>query len=147
MLSIASSPPIPPSFLSSNSPLPLLRRNSTSTVTGAEATSFRCRTTSQPAAAVTPVTLSMEAKTKVKENKDYYQIENLTTWLLKQEQSGNIDAELTIVLSSISLACKKIASLLQRSSITNLTGAQGTINVQGEDQKKLDVISNEVIVF
>lgn len=70
---------------------------------------------------------------------------NLTTWLLKQEQSGQIDAELTIVLSSISLACKQIASLLQRSSIINLTGGHGTINIQGEDQKKLDVISNEVI--
>lgn len=49
-----------------------------------------------------------------------------------------------MVLSSIALACKQIASLLQRSSIINLTGVQGTINVQGEDQKKLDVISNEI---
>ncbi|KAG6433840.1 hypothetical protein SASPL_105458 [Salvia splendens] len=73
-----------------------------------------------------------------------YGIENLTTWLLKQEQAGHINAELTIVLSSISLACKQIASLLQRSSIFNLTGAHGTINIQGQDQKKLDVISNEL---
>ncbi|XP_075490373.1 fructose-1,6-bisphosphatase, chloroplastic-like [Primulina tabacum] len=73
-----------------------------------------------------------------------YEIENLTTWLLKQEQAGHIDTELAIVLSSISLACKKIASLLQRSNIINLTGAQGTMNIQGEDQKKLDVIANEL---
>lgn len=79
--------------------------------------------------------------------KSRYGIENLTTWLLKQEQAGQIDAELTIVLSSISLACKQIASLLQRSSIINLTGAQGTVNIQGEDQKKLDVISNEVSIM
>lgn len=79
--------------------------------------------------------------------KNRYEIENLTTWMLKQEQAGHIDAELTIVLSSISLACKQIASLLQRSSIINLTGTQGTINIQGEDQKKLDVISNEVYLF
>ncbi|KAL2509901.1 Fructose-1 [Forsythia ovata] len=71
-------------------------------------------------------------------------MENLTTWLLRQEQAGNIDAELTIVLSSISLACKQIASLLQRSTIISITGAQGTVNIQGEDQKKLDVISNEL---
>ncbi|KZV18536.1 fructose-1,6-bisphosphatase, chloroplastic-like [Dorcoceras hygrometricum] len=73
-----------------------------------------------------------------------YEIENLTTWLLKQDQAGHIDAELAVVLSSISLACKKIASLLQRSNIVNLTGAQGTMNIQGEDQKKLDVIANEL---
>ncbi|CAH1432231.1 fructose-1,6-bisphosphatase, chloroplastic [Lactuca sativa] len=73
-----------------------------------------------------------------------YQIMTLTTWLLKQEQSGIIDAELTIVLSSISMACKQIASLVQRASISNMTGVQGAVNIQGEDQKKLDVISNEV---
>ncbi|KAL4606672.1 hypothetical protein ACB092_09G120800 [Castanea dentata] len=82
-------------------------------------------------------------KTKLRK-RSQYEIENLTIWLLKQEQAGNIDAELAIVLSSISLACKQIASLLQRSSIINLTGAHGTINIQGEDQKKLDVISNEL---
>lgn len=85
-----------------------------------------------------------EAELKNKKNKSRYEIENLTTWLLKQEQAGQIDAELTIVLSSISLACKQIASLLQRSSIINLTGTRGTMNIQGEDQKKLDVISNEL---
>ncbi|XVE61993.1 hypothetical protein DITRI_Ditri06bG0082900 [Diplodiscus trichospermus] len=79
-----------------------------------------------------------------KERMSQFAIENLTTWLLEQEQAGNIDAELTVVLSSISLACKQIASLLQRSSIINLTGGQGTINIQGEDQKKLDVVSNEL---
>lgn len=99
----------------------------------------RCEAVEVAAAAATkPVTVK-------KKNK--YEIENLTTWLLKQEQAGHIDAELTIVLSSISLACKQIASLLQRSSIINLTGTQGTINIQGEDQKKLDVISNEVYLF
>ncbi|KAL3531744.1 hypothetical protein ACH5RR_005265 [Cinchona calisaya] len=87
-----------------------------------------------PAAAAVPK--------RIKKNR--YEMENLTTWLLRQDQSGNIDVELTVVLSSISLACKQIASLLQRSNIINLTGGQGTVNVQGEDQKKLDVISNEL---
>ena len=82
-----------------------------------------------------------EAETK---RKGTFQIETLTNWLLKQEQAGVIDAELTIVLSSISMACKQIASLVQRASISNLTGVQGAVNVQGEDQKKLDVVSNEV---
>nr|ACB44984.1 chloroplast fructose-1,6-bisphosphatase [Oryza coarctata] len=76
--------------------------------------------------------------------KSSYEIITLTTWLLKQEQAGTIDGEMTIVLSSISTACKQIASLVQRAPISNLTGVQGAINVQGEDQKKLDVVSNEV---
>lgn len=73
-----------------------------------------------------------------------YELQTLTGWLLRQEQAGVIDAELTIVISSISMACKQIASLVQRSGISNLTGVQGAVNVQGEDQKKLDVVSNEV---
>ncbi|XP_058099510.1 fructose-1,6-bisphosphatase, chloroplastic [Magnolia sinica] len=82
-----------------------------------------------------------ESETKKKSG---YQIQTLTNWLLKQEQNGDIDAELTIVLSSISTACKQIASLVQRAGISNLTGVQGAVNIQGEDQKKLDVVSNEV---
>ncbi|XP_059305462.1 fructose-1,6-bisphosphatase, chloroplastic [Lycium barbarum] len=73
-----------------------------------------------------------------------YELQTLTSWLLRQEQAGVIDAELTIVMSSISMACKQIASLVQRSGISNLTGVQGAVNIQGEDQKKLDVVSNEV---
>ncbi|KAE8099287.1 hypothetical protein FH972_017280 [Carpinus fangiana] len=79
-----------------------------------------------------------------KKKKGSFEIQTLTNWLLKQEQAGTIDAELTIVLSSISMACKQIASLVQRASISNLTGVQGAVNIQGEDQKKLDVVSNEV---
>ncbi|KAL5717236.1 fructose-bisphosphatase [Ranunculus cassubicifolius] len=71
-------------------------------------------------------------------------IESLTSWLLEQQREGNIDAELTTVITSISLACKQISSLLQRANISKLTGSQGTINIQGEDQAKLDVIANEV---
>ncbi|KAG9155947.1 hypothetical protein Leryth_004174 [Lithospermum erythrorhizon] len=85
---------------------------------------------------------SSVAQAKSKSNAS--EIQTLTGWLLKQEQAGVIDAELTIVLSSISMACKQIASLVQRASISNLTGVQGAINIQGEDQKKLDVVSNEV---
>ncbi|KAF6176017.1 hypothetical protein GIB67_032640 [Kingdonia uniflora] len=85
-----------------------------------------------------------ETKKKMSSGPSGYEIENLTSWLLTQERDGNIDAELTIVLSSISLACKQIASLLQRASISQLMGSQGIINVQGEDQRKLDFIANEI---
>ncbi|KAF3795516.1 Fructose-1-6-bisphosphatase [Nymphaea thermarum] len=85
-----------------------------------------------------------EAEAAAAKKRSSYEIQTLTGWLLKQEQAGNIDAELTIVLSSISMACKQIASLVQRAGISNLTGVQGAVNVQGEDQKKLDVVSNEV---
>ena len=73
-----------------------------------------------------------------------YEMSTLTTWLLREEMRGQIDQELGIVLSSIAVACKQIASLVNRAGISNLTGLAGQENVQGEDQKKLDVVSNEV---
>lgn len=85
-----------------------------------------------------------EATEAKKKSRSKFEIQTLTNWLLKQEQAGIIDAELTIVLSSISMACKQIASLVQRAGISDLTGGQGAVNIQGEDQKKLDVVSNEV---
>lgn len=88
--------------------------------------------------------MAVETASDAVTKKNGFEIQALTSWLLMQEQAGVIDAELTIVMSSISMACKQIASLVQRASISNLTGVQGAVNVQGEDQKKLDVVSNEV---
>eukprot|EP00178_Gracilaria_changii_P019341 TRINITY_DN56121_c0_g1_i1.p2 TRINITY_DN56121_c0_g1~~TRINITY_DN56121_c0_g1_i1.p2 ORF type:complete len:396 (+),score=71.95 TRINITY_DN56121_c0_g1_i1:81-1268(+) len=74
----------------------------------------------------------------------------LTRYMI-QTAMDNTDLEhmqdMQSLMSSIQLACKKIASLVQRAGITNLTGYQedGSINVQGEEQKKLDVLSNEVL--
>eukprot|EP00968_Pinguiococcus_pyrenoidosus_P012341 scaffold1081_cov219-Pinguiococcus_pyrenoidosus.AAC.1 len=52
------------------------------------------------------------------------------------------------LMASIQIACKRIASLVARAGIEDLTGMEaggGSINVQGEEQKKLDVISNDVM--
>lgn len=62
----------------------------------------------------------------------------------QEERKGTIDNELVVVFSSIATACKQIASLVNRAGISNLTGLAGETNVQGEDQKKLDVVSNDV---
>ena len=65
-------------------------------------------------------------------------------YLLKQEMAGNVDAEMVVVMSSISTACKQISSLVQRAGIAGMTGLAGAANIQGEDQKKLDVLSNDI---
>jgi fructose-1,6-bisphosphatase I len=84
------------------------------------------------------------AKAPPKQAKSQYELFSLTTWLFQQEKEENIDTELATVIASIAMACKQIGSLVNRAGISNLTGLAGEQNVQGEDQKKLDVISNEV---
>ena len=46
------------------------------------------------------------------------------------------------------MACKTLSNLVRTSAISGLTGLEdggGSINVQGEEQKKLDVIANDVL--
>jgi len=49
---------------------------------------------------------------------------------VQEEAKGNMDSELAIVLSSIAVACKQIASLVTRAGISNLTGLAGAANIQ-----------------
>jgi fructose-1,6-bisphosphatase I len=65
-----------------------------------------------------------------------------------EEQRSHPDStgDLTGLLADISSACKKIAHLVNRSGIIGLGGVAGSENVQGEEQKKLDIITNDVMV-
>lgn len=55
------------------------------------------------------------------------------------------------ILCSIETACRDINRLMRRISTDNLTGynsgsnGAGSVNIQGEDQKKLDVIANRIM--
>ncbi|KAL3922586.1 MAG: hypothetical protein SGILL_002127 [Bacillariaceae sp.] len=55
--------------------------------------------------------------------------------------------ELTTLFGSIDTACKAISNLVKRSQLpsSNMLGLQGEVNVQGENQKKLDVITNDLL--
>ena len=56
-------------------------------------------------------------------------------------------AELVSVMTAVERACKTISSLVRRAPMGGVLGLQegGSINVQGEEQKKLDVITNTVL--
>uniref|UniRef100_A0A7S1U5N4 fructose-bisphosphatase n=2 Tax=Phaeomonas parva TaxID=124430 RepID=A0A7S1U5N4_9STRA len=72
----------------------------------------------------------------------------LTRFMIEQAQSDPEYQELESLMSSIQIACKQIANLVARAGISDLTGMEGgggSVNVQGEEQKKLDVISNDVM--
>lgn len=55
--------------------------------------------------------------------------------------------ELTTLFGAIDTACKAISNLVKRSQLpsSQTLGYQGEVNVQGEDQKKLDVITNDLL--
>jgi hypothetical protein len=55
--------------------------------------------------------------------------------------------ELTTLFGAIDTACKAMSNLVKRSQLpsSETLGYQGEVNVQGEDQKKLDVITNDLL--
>lgn len=70
----------------------------------------------------------------------------LTRYLMELSKRKLVDEDLVSVFDSIREATKVIAKLVNTAPLqaADLLGLQGEINVQGEDQKKLDVITNEV---
>jgi len=65
-----------------------------------------------------------------------------------QQQSRFPDAGGTLawILSALSISCKIIANKVRRAQLDDVLGVAGAENVQGEQQQKLDVIANEVLL-
>jgi fructose-1,6-bisphosphatase I len=66
----------------------------------------------------------------------------LSDWLVAQ----NVDAGLASVMTTMAAASAEIAGVLRHAAITGETGLAGHTNVQGEAQKALDVISNDIVL-
>ncbi len=72
---------------------------------------------------------------------------SLTRYLVEQQRKhGNIPAELRLLLEVVSRACKHIAIAVNKGALGEVMGTASSENVQGEIQKKLDIISNEVLI-
>jgi fructose-1,6-bisphosphatase I len=72
---------------------------------------------------------------------------SLTQYLVEQQREhGHIPPELRLLLEIVARACKRIAIAVNKGALGDILGSAGTDNVQGEAQKKLDVISNEVLI-
>lgn len=71
---------------------------------------------------------------------------NLTLSQFLEQQKGNLTPELAQVIDTIATTCKTIDLALQKGALAGILGSAGNENVQGETQKKLDVISNDYLI-
>ena len=71
---------------------------------------------------------------------------NLTLSQYLQQQNGNLTPELAQVIETIADTCKTIDQALQKGALAGILGSAGNENIQGETQKKLDVISNDYLI-
>ncbi|KAH8836011.1 fructose-1,6-bisphosphatase class 1/Sedoheputulose-1,7-bisphosphatase [Flagelloscypha sp. PMI_526] len=64
-----------------------------------------------------------------------------------QQRLGTVaTGDLTLLLTAIQVTSKFIATNVRKARLINLVGLAGETNVQGEEQKKLDVLSNDIMV-
>ena len=72
---------------------------------------------------------------------------SLTQYLVEKQRDKNlIPAELRLLLEVVARACKRISYGVGKGALAGVLGEAGTENVQGETQKKLDVIANETLL-
>ncbi len=72
---------------------------------------------------------------------------SLTQYLVeKDREAGSVPSELRLLLEVIARACKRISYAVGKGALAGVLGEAGTENVQGESQKKLDVIANETLL-
>jgi fructose-1,6-bisphosphatase I len=70
----------------------------------------------------------------------------LSRYLIEQTRSHNTPADLRFLIEVVARACKAISHAVSKGALDDVLGSMGTENVQGEVQKKLDVMSNEILL-
>ena len=72
---------------------------------------------------------------------------SLTRYLVEQQRiDGLIPSQLRLLLEVVARACKSISHAVNKGALGGVLGSAGSANVQGEVQKKLDIIANEVLI-
>lgn len=70
----------------------------------------------------------------------------LTQYLIEQQHNQVLGADIHLLLEMVANACKGISNAVSKGALGGVLGSQETENIQGETQKKLDVISNDILL-
>ncbi|WP_037586506.1 class 1 fructose-bisphosphatase [Stenoxybacter acetivorans] len=70
----------------------------------------------------------------------------LSDYLHQQTTTHRLPENLAAVVSAIAEACVHISQQVRLGALNGVLGSAGSGNVQGEEQKKLDVIANRILI-
>src|SRR5687768_12249205 len=76
---------------------------------------------------------------------------SLTRFLIEAQRAGQVGADLRLLIEVVARACKTISIAVGKGALGGVLGEAGgpgaaSMNIQGEAQKKLDVISNDILL-
>uniref|UniRef100_A0AAQ6IFD6 Fructose-1,6-bisphosphatase 1 n=2 Tax=Anabas testudineus TaxID=64144 RepID=A0AAQ6IFD6_ANATE len=70
----------------------------------------------------------------------------VTRFVMEEGRKAKGTGELTTLLNSLCTAVKAISSAVRKAGIAHLYGIDGTTNVTGDQVKKLDILSNDLVI-
>ena len=71
----------------------------------------------------------------------------VTQYIIEEQRKfPQATGDFTLLLNDVVTAIKIIANAVNKGALAGVLGSAGTGNIQGEEQKKLDVITNEVMI-
>lgn len=72
----------------------------------------------------------------------------LTNFIIEEQRKlgGQASGEFTGLLNDIATACKAISNLVNKGDLIGILGVAGSENVMGDEQKKMDLISNDIFI-
>ena len=71
----------------------------------------------------------------------------LKQFFLHEKRTGvDLSYDLIELIHEVSITCKEIAATVSRGELSGVLGVAGSENVQGETQKQLDIITNDIMV-
>lgn len=70
----------------------------------------------------------------------------MTQFIIEEQRRNKATGEFSMLLSDIVTACKKISMAVNKGALVGTMGSLETENVQGEVQKELDVITNDIFI-
>ncbi|WP_380780625.1 class 1 fructose-bisphosphatase [Sphingomonas sp. R86520] len=71
----------------------------------------------------------------------------LTQFLIEQQrEAGTLQPQLRLLIEVVARSCKAISHSISKGALGGVLGSLDSENVQGEVQKKLDVIANEMLL-
>jgi fructose-1,6-bisphosphatase I len=72
---------------------------------------------------------------------------SLIQFIIEEQRTiPGVSGNFTGLISDIIMACKRIAHDVSKGELIGVLGSAGSENVQGETQKKLDILTNEVFI-
>ncbi|KAA8592497.1 hypothetical protein FQN60_017952 [Etheostoma spectabile] len=70
----------------------------------------------------------------------------MTRFVMEEGRKAKGTGELTTLLNSLCTAVKAISSAVRKAGIAHLFGIAGSTNVTGDQVKKLDILSNDLVI-